>query len=339
MAELRKCPLTGQWRLIGGTPSSSYANAMDSCPFCPGNEQLSGPEILAFREHSAPDGPGWKVRTVPNAKPVLQVGRLARSAEGIYDLMTDKGADEIIIEAPEHGRRFTELGLQQIQDILWMYRHRIANLKEDPEIRQVLVFRDQDDPCRLHPHSQVLGMPFVPARIVSELNQARYHYSWKERCCLCDILSQEMLFGQRLVKVSESFVALVPFAPRFCNELWILPRTHHAFFEQHISPPLARELAAMLKEVLGAYERVYSGAEWSYTVHTGPNVVSAKIKKDQWKTIDDDYHWHIEVVPHSPLTRFEKRSGIYSTIQTPEKVAAALRQELESGGSAGEAAA
>jgi UDPglucose--hexose-1-phosphate uridylyltransferase len=338
MAELRKCPLTGQWRLIGGTPTSSFANSKDACPFCPGNEQLSGPEILAFRDQGGPDVPGWKVRTVPNAKPVLNMGRLSRSAEGIYDLMNDKGADEIIIETPEHGKRFVDLDPLQIQEILWMYRHRMINLKEDPEIRQVLVFRDQDDPCRLHPHSQVLGMTFVPARIVSELNQARYHYSWKERCVLCDILSQEMLFNQRLIKVTNSYVALVPFAPRFCNEMWILPRTHHAFFEQQLSPTLARELAVVLKEVLGAFERVYPGSEWSYTIHTGPNVVSAKIKKDQWKTIDDDFHWHIEVVPHNPLTRFEKRSGIYSTIQAPEKVAAALRAEIEAA-SGGEVAA
>jgi UDPglucose--hexose-1-phosphate uridylyltransferase len=330
MAELRKCPLTGQWRLIGGTPTSGFVGgAGQACPFCPGNEQLSGPEIYAFREGPHPDGPGWKVRTVPNAKPVLQVGRLQRSAEGIYDQMSDKGADEIIIEAPQHGRRFTELDLSQVQDVLWMYRHRIRNLKEDPEIRQVLVFRDQEDPCRQHPHSQVLGIPFVPARVLSEFNQARAHYRWKERCVLCDAISQELLSGGRLIKATGSFVALVPFAPRFCNELWILPRAHHAFFEQHLSPPLARELAGVLKEVMAAFERVYPGAEWSYTIHTGPNVSSGKVKKDQWKTIDEDFHWHIEVVPHSSLTRFEKRSGIYSTIQTPEKVAAALRQELE----------
>lgn len=338
MAELRKCPLTGQWRLIGGTPKSGFSNSKEACPFCPGNEKLSGPEILAFRDQGRADDPGWKVRTVPNAKPVLQIGKLLRSAEGIYDLMNEKGADEIIIEAPEHGRRFVELETNQVQDVLWMYRQRMINLKEDPEIRQVLVFRDQDDPCRDHPHSQVLGLTFVPARVLSELNQARYHYLWKERCVLCDVISQEMMTGRRLVKVGSSFVALVPFAPRFCNELWIIPRAHHAFFEQHLSPQLAHELAVILKEVLAAYERVYPGAEWSYTIHTGPNVGSAKIKKDQWKTIDDDFHWHIEVVPHSPLTRFEKRSGIYSTIEAPENVAAALRQELEASAS-GQAAA
>ncbi|MFH0809525.1 MAG: galactose-1-phosphate uridylyltransferase [Pseudomonadota bacterium] len=329
MAELRKCPLTGQWRLIGGTPTSSFANSPDVCPFCPGNEQLSGPEIFAFRDRHGPDGPGWTVRTVPNAKPILRVKPLTRSAEGIYDLMNDKGADEIIIEAPEHGKRFVDLPTPQIQDILWMYRHRILNLKEDPAIRQVLVFRDQQDPHRRHPHSQVLATPFMSARMMRELNEARHHYQWKERCVLCDIIAQELLLGERVVKVTNSFVALVPFAPRFCNELWILPQQHHAFFEHHLSPPLAHELAELLKELLGAYERTYSGAEWSYTLHTGPNTGSGKVKKGQWKTLDEDFHWHIEIVPHSPLTRFEKRSGIYSTIEVPEKVAAALRQEIE----------
>jgi UDPglucose--hexose-1-phosphate uridylyltransferase len=329
MAELRKCPLTGQWRLVGGTPTSGFANSGTACPFCPGNEHLAPPEITAFREHGSPTNfPGWKVRAVPNTKPVLVMGGLTRSAEGLYDIMSDKGADELIIETPEHGVRFSAMPQERIQDVLWMYRHRILNLKEDPQIRQVLVFRDEESPESRHPHSQVLGMPFVPARLVYELNQARHHYRWKERCVLCDILAQEVRSGRRIVAVTQLFVALVPFAPRFEGEMWILPRAHHPFFEDHLTPALARDLAATLKGVMGAYEAAYPGVDWSYTLHTGPNTRAAKVKPDQWGSLLDDYHWHIEVVPMNGLTKLEKRSGLYSTVEAPEAVAERLRAHL-----------
>ena len=46
-----------------------------TCPFCVGNEAMTPPEVDAFREAgTAPDTPGWWVRTVPNK--LSDVGRV-----------------------------------------------------------------------------------------------------------------------------------------------------------------------------------------------------------------------------------------------------------------------
>ena len=40
------------------------------CPFCEGHEDKTPPEILAYRElGSRPNGPGWRIRVVPNRSP------------------------------------------------------------------------------------------------------------------------------------------------------------------------------------------------------------------------------------------------------------------------------
>jgi UDPglucose--hexose-1-phosphate uridylyltransferase len=81
LPELRKDPVVGRWVIISterslrptsftpGTPT----RATFFCPFCPGNEDKTPPEVFAIRPgHEGPNAPGWKVRVVPNKFPALQ---------------------------------------------------------------------------------------------------------------------------------------------------------------------------------------------------------------------------------------------------------------------------
>jgi hypothetical protein len=63
MSDLREDPTRGHWvllRLAGEAPPASR-----DCPFCPGSESRTPPEIVAYRkDSSASDGPGWSVRGI-----------------------------------------------------------------------------------------------------------------------------------------------------------------------------------------------------------------------------------------------------------------------------------
>ena len=112
MSELRKDPVTGRWVIISTErrkrPSDfrleSVTIAPDAgCPFCEGHEEMTPRELLAHRNGSAPTGPGWSLRGVPNQFPVLRVeGTLDRQGEGLFDKMSGIGAHEVIIETPRH---------------------------------------------------------------------------------------------------------------------------------------------------------------------------------------------------------------------------------------------
>ena len=79
MSEFRKDPITGIWRIVAegrGTRPNEYAapppspSAEADCPFCEGREALTPPEVAAVRlDRSAPNGPGWTVRAIPNRFP------------------------------------------------------------------------------------------------------------------------------------------------------------------------------------------------------------------------------------------------------------------------------
>ena len=81
MPELRKDPIVGRWVVIAPERAKrpdnreefrATENQFD--PFAEGNEHATPAEILAYRNPgSHANGPGWRVRVVPNKFPALQV--------------------------------------------------------------------------------------------------------------------------------------------------------------------------------------------------------------------------------------------------------------------------
>ena len=92
MPELRKDPVTGRWVIISTERQKRPYEFLferptvigrEHCPFCPGHEALTPPEVLAYRHNgSAPNATGWDLRVVPNKFPALRVeGGLDRGVE------------------------------------------------------------------------------------------------------------------------------------------------------------------------------------------------------------------------------------------------------------------
>src|SRR4030043_2353944 len=137
MSELRKDPVTGRWVIIsterGRRPSDfgvqNHKPKGGFCPFCPGNEDKTPPEILAFRQEGSPrNGPGWSLRVVSNKFPVLRVeGEINREGVGLYDKMSGIGAHEVIIETPNHEETLSRLPSKGFEDVLWAYRDRMLD--------------------------------------------------------------------------------------------------------------------------------------------------------------------------------------------------------------------
>jgi UDPglucose--hexose-1-phosphate uridylyltransferase len=117
--ELRKDPITGRWVIVATDRAKRPSDfsreqvvikGVRFCPFCPGNELRTPPEILAFRVRGGPNEPGWTLRVIPNKFPALRVeGDLNRKAEGIYDRMNGVGAHEVIIETTDHMLTLSDL--------------------------------------------------------------------------------------------------------------------------------------------------------------------------------------------------------------------------------------
>src|SRR5439155_21863359 len=174
----------------------------EQCPFCPGHEEMTPREVLAYREDGSPaNAPGWSLRVVPNKFPALQVeGQFDRTGEGMFDRMNGIGAHEVIIETPHHDRSFAQMSEPEIERVLWAYRERMLDLKRDFRLRYILVFKNQGAAAGAtleHTHSQLIALPIVPDFVREEIDGARQHYAEKERCVFCDIVHQDLGDGVR----------------------------------------------------------------------------------------------------------------------------------------------
>ncbi len=319
--ELRKDPITQSWIILG--QRERLGESTEECPLEPAKvEKL--PSILTWPT----EGP-WQVRVVAHPEPLYHVeGEAARTAEGMYDKMGAIGAHEVVVETPLHEKRMAQFSDEEIERVLWVWASRIADLKRDPRFKYVSVFKNQGTLAGeewAHSHSQVTATIFVPRRIKYELHASHEWFKDKERCIFCDTVRQEEKQGKRIVDVQGEYYALCPYASRVPYEIWLVHRRHNHLFEQPRPGSNRKQLAALLGRVLRRLEKI--APAFHLVVHTAPNTRSKKGElAGYWKTLAEDYHWHIEILPI-----VEKRSKSYSikevyfNAELPEQAAAQLR--------------
>ena len=297
--ELRKDPTSGRWVLVQNRASRSSDGTR--CPFCPGHETETPPEITAYRsDGQPPNSSEWLVRVVPERAPLLQVeGDIQREGLGIFDKVSGRGASEIAIETPDHGASWDALAVGDIERVLWMYRERIIDLYRDPQIRAVLVSRRESTPEAgiTHPISRIIGAPIIFDDLRQELTTARQYFIYKQRCLYCDVSHQERRDGQRVVAETPHFLVYTPYASRRPFETWLVPITHRHRFEA-LSVLEMRDLARALQGTVRRLHAVQPGISVELSLHTAPNE-AMRIRDDEWRTLPDDYHWHIEISPDS----------------------------------------
>jgi UDPglucose--hexose-1-phosphate uridylyltransferase len=343
MPELRKDPIIGRWVIIATERAKrpdQFSPPMDGpiegeCPFCSGRENHTPPEIYAIRKSpNNKDKRGWDVRVVPSIKPILKIeGGLERRGRGIYDMMNGVGAHEVIIDTPQHINNIADLSLRQIDNILNVYTHRIADLDQDKRFKYVLIFKNYGWVAgggRIkHSRSQLIATPVTPKRVKEELVGAKRYFDYHERCIFCDLVRQEIETKRRLIIDIDGFIAIAPFASRFPFEIWIMPKSHSCDFV-NLSDTQRMALAKILKMTLQKLKIGLNDPPFNYIVHTAP---FRRPKAGYWRTVEDDYHWHIEIMPR--LTRvagFEWGTGFYICPLPPENAAEFLREvKVENG--------
>jgi len=323
--ELRKDPITRSWVVVGH--GEEAALPAGPCPLCPASE--TGQTLLTL----PPEGT-WKVRVTPHPAPLYRIeGEVGRAAEGIYDKMRGVGAHEIVIESPVHDRTLSRLSDDEIELVFEAYKRRICDLKRDSRFKYATALKNQGRAAAAewaHPHSEIVATTFVPRRVLYELRAAKAYFEEKERCVFCDIVRQEERAGKRVVDTQGDYVAYCPYASRVPFETWILGRKHNYQFEVPRLEARRKNLAALVGRTLRRLEQVSDA--YHMVLHTSPNtnVPSGRIT-GYWKTIADDYHWHIEVLPILPKgSRSYALKEVYFNAVLPEDSAKHLRS-LEPG--------
>ncbi len=339
MPELRRDPIIGRWVIIAverarrpkGVRPNPPAASEKECPFCEGREATTPPEIFAIRkEGTAADTPGWQTRVVPSRTPFLKIeGKITHRGKGLYDVINGIGAHEIIVETPQHIENIADLNEAQIAKGITCWIDRFKDLVRDERFKYVQVYKNYGASSGggtiRHTRSQLIATPITPKRIKEELRGAKRYFDYHERCIFCDIIRQELESKARVVADADGFVALAPYASRFPFETWILPKEHGCDFSG-TSVENRLYFGRMIKKVLGKLRDGLEDPPYNFVLHTAP-FRHPKAKAGYWKTIAEDYHWHLEIIPRlTPSAGFEWGTGFYICPVSPEEAAKYLRE-------------
>lgn len=338
MNELRRDPMSGRWAIIEKREKIDFKTLLGkkrpitnhkTCPFCEGNEDQVQPELFSIRTPgSFQNGPGWQVRVVPDPLPILEMrGAMDDRGYGIFDVLNGIGVHEVIIEHPAHAKNFSDFSVEHFQKVIEVMQNRILDIKKDVRFRYVLIHKNYGETAAAyfeHSHSHLLATPVTPRRVKTELDYAKEYYEYKERCIYCDMIYFELDKKERNIIEDGDFLVLAPFASSRPFEIWILPEQHETFFEQNTNQ---KQLAETMIMIMTKIHKLLKNPNYIITLHNGPNIMAAE-KRGYWKTVHQDFHWHIEIVPRlHNLTSFELGSGFSINPVAPEIAAKILRVE------------
>ena len=324
--QLRKDPITRSWVITGDDPATGHKDEQ-GCHFC---ADAKAP-MQVISSQPGLDGAAWSSRAVVHPRPIFRVeGDPQRLGEGLYDKMQSVGAHEVLVENPKHDKQLWEVPDAAVEQFLQLIASRIIDLKQDRRFKYVTVYKNYGAAAGQdfeHPTSELTATTFVPRRILYELRAGKEYFQQKERCVFCDIIAQEQRQALRIVETRGDYVSHCPYAPRVPYEVWIMPRTHEASFERGVTSrqTSVKDLAALLRRTL---RRILGVTDAFHMVlHTSPNTLHRSEVLNYWKTIDDDYHWHLEIMPILPgKAKSYTFKEVYFTPVSSETAAARLRE-------------
>ncbi len=328
MSTLRQDPTTKEWVVVAtGRAARPHAPvpvdrpalpAFDpGCPFCPGNEEKTPPEILRV-----PQGPDWRVRTVPNMFPaVTQGGSVEREGIGLFRAMDGFGAHEVIIESPRHDARIDEMRAGDIAEILEVWRDRYRAFEDHQWSRAVVLFKNfgvKAGTSLVHPHSQIVALPVFTPEALHRQNVATRYFDDTGHCVYEDVVHSEVAARERLVSDEGSFISFAPWASHVPYETWIVPTRRQTSFALASDQDL-HDVGVLLKRMLSALRDAAGDPDFNLVVSTPPGG-----HENEPACI-----WNLRIVPRlSTAAGFELGSGMDINTVAPEDAAADLREAV-----------
>lgn len=325
MSTLRQDPTTGQWIVLAPrrgarpherlvVPRPSLPERDPTCPFCPGNEDQTPPEIDRL-----PHDDAWSVRVVPNLFAALGGQEpIERTGPALFRELPGVGQHEVIVESPRHNARLDEMDVPAVTDVLRMWRERYRALLAEPRIRAVVVFKNFGPlagTSLIHTHSQLVATPVELPRLLRRLDVARRYTKRHGTCVYDDVVAAERAAGVRVVVDTDRFLAYAPFASGTPFETWVVPVEHQSDFGR-LGDDALPDLARMIREVLAAIRSACGDPDYNLVMFSAPSDA----------TSERVFHWHLKVLPKlTTPAGFELGSAMSINTVPPEDAAEALR--------------
>lgn len=330
MPELRRNPLDGRWVIVAperaarpdtfrDREAGPRAGNPDHCPFCPGHEHETPPE-LARTGDGEPDTPGWRVRVVPNLYPIVNGAPVSAAAtfSRFHDTVRAGGAHEVAVLSPDHDRSLADLTGVEAEELFDVLGARVrTHLQGGHDYVQILVNHGKAAGASIdHPHTQLVAVDVPPPVVVAEAERI----AAARECPVCRAVTEDA------DRTAPLFVAESP-APIWCPwwsgvpfEVMVAPQGHEPRVEHSAE---SGDVARSVGHALALLRRALGDVPYNLVVHTAPRAEG------------DDFHWHVHIWPRVVIQAgFEQGTGILVNQVPPEHAAASLRAAGRGAGAA-----
>lgn len=338
MAEMRFDPIKRKWTVIaqerGGrrdgfiVKGGEGAQHGSACPFCNMDDGKALPPI--FKINSKADQSKAALVVTPNKYPVMRVeGELKHFGDGVHESISGIGAHEIVIDSPRHGLKLCEYTEEELFNLFFAFKVRVADLIKDVRFRYFAAFKNigfEAGELINHPHAQIMAAPAVPSHIENMIMHADTYYKEKERCIFCDIIADERKNKSRVVLENYEYVALCPYASEYPFEVAIYPKKHEPFYSNSNENSIM-QLADIVREIFSRMSVLLDCPAVNIALRLTPPKSGRPDLKGYLEHIEHSYHWHLELRPVITLrSGSEWGSGLTVNPLKPEEAAAYLRE-------------
>jgi UDPglucose--hexose-1-phosphate uridylyltransferase len=293
-------PLTNEWVLVSPhrtqrpwqgavekLPAVARPAYDPTCYLCPGNPRAGGVNNPQYQSTFVFENDFAALKKdVPAARIDLQDRGLI-VAEG------ESGICRVMCFSPRHDLTLSSMELPAIVEVVRTWISQFAELSATPGLSHVQIFENRGEmmgASNPHPHCQIWATRSIPQAPARELSAQQAYLKKHGSCLLCDYLKLEEIEKSRIVCSNEAFVVLVPYWAVWPFEVLVCSRRHLGTLLEFKASE-ASQLAAILKQIVSTYDRVFEVAfPYSMGFHQSP--------------INGDYpecHFHAHFYP--PLLR------------------------------------
>ncbi len=325
MPEVRIDPLTGLRAIVAGDRATRPGGGLradppqpidpEGDPFAPGHEGRTPPEVWALRpDGGTPNGPGWRVRVVPNLYPALEPDSAAPEPHANPDLFSAlpaAGHHEVIVNAPQAVQSLAELPREQVVVAVDAWRERMRAHPEAAYVHLIVNERREAGASLPHTHAQLYALDFVPSQVARERERfGAYSGRTMGSNLLADLVQEEVRQRVRVVAIDDEAVLMCPYGARLPFQLLLAPRRPRARFEDE-----GPSGGALLHEALTRLARRFgTSPPLNLWVRTAPQGA-------------ESFCWRIDVLPRlTHLAGLELGTGLHLNIVSPEQAAGELRE-------------
>ena len=318
---MRLNPLNGRWvtivsdrahrpRDFAPRQPAIEADPARPCPFCPGNEDATLPSLDTVEA----DGT-WQMRVIPNLYPAFAGGSgfVVHHVGPVHVIAEATGTHEVFVYSRDHQGGLADLDDEQAGAFMQALKRRLDDHAAAPGVRytQVIVNHGREAGASLvHPHAQILGLPFVPTEV---LDEERAFARFAGGCVICTTIEAEEQSGDRVVFTDADVVCVAPFWSGAPYELLLMPRRH----EGHLQAADDDSLEAMgraIRDVVAELNSTLGDVAFNLGIHSAPHEHAG------------EYHWHVHLWPNLVTQAgFERGTGVMINVVPPEDAAARLR--------------